>query len=104
MTVANILAVLFYAYLICSILIMRYFCLTFILLCFFCGVILDCTPIWYSDLFAEYCKDSHTPEEGSLLGIPLYLWDTLVEIHPIYLIDFNVEIHPNYLINMDLIT
>ena len=44
------------------------------------------------------------PGTSSLLGIPLYLWDTLVEIHPIYLIDFNVEIPPNYLINMDLIT
>jgi hypothetical protein len=68
-----------------------------------CGVILDCTLIWYSDLFAEFCKGSHIPGKGSWLGIPLYLWDTLVEIHPNYLIDFNVEIHPNYLIDYKIL-
>ena len=56
--------------------------------------------------FFEFRKGSHIPGKGYWLGIPLYLWDTLVEIHPNYLIDFNVEIHSNYLIdyNMDLIT
>ena len=66
------------------------------------GAILDCTLIWYSDLFAEFCKGSHIPGKSSSLGIPLYLWDTLVEIQPNYLIDFNVEIHPNYLIDYNV--
>ena len=46
-----------------------------------CGVILDCTLIWCFDMFVEFCKGSHIPGKDCLLGIPLYLWDTLVEIH-----------------------
>ena len=37
------------------------------------------------------------------LGLPLYLWDTLVEIHPNYLIDYNMEIHPNCLIDYKIL-
>ena len=79
---------MFCAYLTCFIITVYYWpdILTTVILLF--GATLDCTPFWYSNLFAEFCEGSHTPEEGSLLGSPLYLWDTLVEIYPNYLTDY----------------
>ena len=39
-------------------------------------------------LLLSFCEGSHDSWRDSLLGIPLYLWDTLVEIHPNYLTDY----------------
>ena len=88
MTVADFFSVLFCVYLTCPIIAVYYLpdIITAALLLF--GATIDCTPFGILTCLLNFCEGSHTIGEGSLLGIPLYLWDTLVVIHPNYLTDY----------------
>ena len=55
---------------------------------FWFGATLDCAPSCHSNLFVEFfCEGSHDSWKDSLLGIPLYLWDTIWRFIPITCID-----------------